>query len=386
MTKKIQVMMTLIRDELQEITPDAKQFLALSDQEQQDIAALAGEHSVAQLLGDALGNAPEAAELEVTKKLVRNTMSAFTHIRMIERERNRICRVLNEVQIPYIGLKGIRVRPYYPKPWMRTSCDNDILVREEDVDRAAELLIRALDYRQEGRKGFHDISLFSKSGIHLELHFNIRGRSDAMNRVLDRVWEDASPVPGTSEYVQSQEFFLFHIVAHMANHMLCGGCGIRPLIDLFLLREKMDYDEEKLLRLCDEAGIRAFYQNAVALSQVWFAGKPHTPVTGHLEQYIFRGGCYGTQEGEIAVTQNRTGKKFDYVASRVFLPYENMCTIYPVLKKRRWLLPVYQLRRWGRALKAGKLQFVRQSINAAQNVDEGYSLDVRQMLEENELL
>ena len=35
---------------------------------------------------------------------------------------------IKKVQIPFLPLKGSVIRQYYPEPWMRTSCDIDILV------------------------------------------------------------------------------------------------------------------------------------------------------------------------------------------------------------------------------------------------------------------
>ena len=42
------------------------------------------------------------------------------------------------------------------------------------------------------------------------------------------------------EHRMTNEFFLFHCVAHMAYHfVLGGGCGIRPMIDLYVMKQKL---------------------------------------------------------------------------------------------------------------------------------------------------
>ena len=44
----------------------------------------------------------------------------------------KICGVLEKEKIRYIPLKGAVIKEIYPQPWMRTSCDIDILVHEND--------------------------------------------------------------------------------------------------------------------------------------------------------------------------------------------------------------------------------------------------------------
>ena len=53
---------------------------------------------------------------------------------------------------------------------MRISCDIDILVHENDLERATNHLINNLGYSYDG-KGAHDVSLFLDKRVHLELHY-----------------------------------------------------------------------------------------------------------------------------------------------------------------------------------------------------------------------
>ena len=49
----------------------------------------------------------------------------------LEYEYKRVCNVLEEAGIDYLPLKGAVIRPLYPEPWMRVSCDIDILVHQD---------------------------------------------------------------------------------------------------------------------------------------------------------------------------------------------------------------------------------------------------------------
>ena len=100
-------------------------------------------------------------------------MLAVYRYEKINYELGRLRKVLNEAKIPFIPLKGSVLRRYYPEPWMRTSCDIDVLVHEEAVDQAAQIIVDKLGYAYE-KKQYHDISLMSDGGVHLELHHTIK--------------------------------------------------------------------------------------------------------------------------------------------------------------------------------------------------------------------
>ena len=71
---------------------------------------------------------------------------------------------------------------------MRTSCDIDILVREQDIDTAAQAIGEKLGYRYES-KNYHDISLKSESGVHLELHFSLKENEENIDGLLSDCWQ-----------------------------------------------------------------------------------------------------------------------------------------------------------------------------------------------------
>ena len=56
----------------------------------------------------------------------------------MEREFVRTCNLLEAAGLSYMPLKGAVIRSLYPEPWLRTSGDIDILVK--DADRAAAVL------------------------------------------------------------------------------------------------------------------------------------------------------------------------------------------------------------------------------------------------------
>ena len=77
---------------------------------------------------------------------------------------------------------------------MRTSCDIDILVHEKDLRSAISCLVENLKYT-EHEQNSHDVSLFSSSGVHLELHYDLveEGWANSSNAILQKVWDYVSP-------------------------------------------------------------------------------------------------------------------------------------------------------------------------------------------------
>ena len=258
-----------------------------------------------------------------------------------------ICKILEEEKIPYIPLKGAVIRDFYPEPWMRTSCDIDILVKEEDLERAAKAISEKLSFKSDGSRDYHDISMFSESCTHLELHFNIKENMENIDGVLSDVWKySQSDTDGGYRYKMTNEFLLFHIVSHMAYHVKCGGCGIRAFIDLYLLENNLSYDESKLLCLCEKCSIDTFRKAVEKLSAVWMGQQEHDELSKQLEEFILDGGLYGDIESAAAIKQTKNGGRTKYLLTLVFQPYEVLKEKYPVLKKHKWLIPFYQMKRW----------------------------------------
>lgn len=340
------MLFALLRSVLCGETLDKNLFQGLNEETLGHLYKLSKRHDMAHVVGAALDNAGLLGDSKTAGKFAKQQLMAIYRYENQKHELDRICDTLEESGIPFIPLKGSVIRDLYPEPWMRTSCDIDVLVHECDLDRAIKVLVDALGYKADEKKEYHDVSLYSDSGVHLELHFNIKENVEALDRVLECVWEYASPADEKSQrYVLSKEFFIYHIVAHASYHFIGGGCGIRPFADLWLLNQDLDYDREETLNLFKMSGIEDFFMATETLCGVWFSGKDHNELTEKMEKYIFRGGVYGTEESFIAARHSARGGKLGYARSRIFVSFEHLKTRYPSLKYRVFT-PFYQVRRW----------------------------------------
>ena len=352
-------------------------------------------HDVAHLVGNALNKcgafkslpsdmqeSERAAISKIKEKFTEQIFTAVYRYESINYELKQICQVLKKANIPFIPLKGSVIRRYYPEPWQRTSCDIDVLVKEKDADNAAEYLQTRLQYRCE-EKWKHDISLFSPSNVHVELHFKLLDSDFKQVKDLIDVWSgDEISLLSDSEYQMSKELFLLYHIYHMAKHFIHGGCGIKPFMDLWVIKNKVGFDEEKAQKMLQESGLLAFFERSTDLVNVWFEGKEHSEITQEMEDYVLQGGVYGTLEQHIAMSQNKKGGKFRHLMGRIFLPYKSMVIYYPSLKKCPILFPFYQVRRWFRILFCGGRKAAMNEIKLNQSLSEEKKQAAKRLIDE----
>lgn len=305
---------------------------------------LSKHHDMAHLVADALtrnGILPENEK--VRKAFEQEQMYAVYREIQMRTAMQKIREIFFCEKIQFVPLKGAVVRSLYPEPWMRTSCDIDILIHEKDLKKATQELIKA-GFTTDGKRDYHDISFFF-GGVHLELHFHIRENIEQLDKLLSDVWKNVKEKVDM-EFVETPEFYLFHHIAHMAYHFLWGGCGIKPFLDLWLLRKKGCCSEETILPLMQKCDLVPFYLAVNHLTDVWLEGKEHTELTCQMEPYILSGGVYGNPKNGNAAGAVRQKGRFRYLWSVAFPSPEVMRFLYPSLRKCPLLLPVYYVHRF----------------------------------------
>lgn len=330
----------------------------------EEVYVLALKYDLAHLVGQGASKLNLEA-CEALNQCKQSAMQAFMRYGRMNYEYESVCGVLEAEQIPFIPLKGAVLRQWYPEPWMRTSCDMDILVHKEDAERASTLLQEKLHYTREGGSP-HDISLYAPSGQQLELHYSLIEDfiSDASEQILSGVWQDAKPKEGKQYHlVISDPLFYYYHIAHMAKHFAHGGCGIRPFVDIWILENRVPHVRAEREALLEKGGLLKFAHAAEKLSRIWLSGEKNDPLSDQLEQFLFAGGKYGGLENRVSFSQAKQGGKLKYALSRIFLPYDVIKHYYPVLQKHKILTPVYQVVRWFRLLFCGG---VKRSVNELQ--------------------
>lgn len=361
--KHVETLFTLLRSVIKDQPLTEQERNAYSPDMLPDLLRLASMHDLAHLLSIAItkNGLPQNEAIDIEA----HVLKAVYRYEQLKYAYDKLCPALEDAKIPFIPLKGSVIRSYYPEPWMRTSCDVDVLVHKEDLEKAIAVLVNTLGY-EEKKKGSHDVSLFSPNHVHVELHFDLVEDSIVTNvaDVLKNVWEHSAVLENHAYWhAMSKEMFYFYHVAHMAKHFERGGCGIKPFIDLWLLESKINYDVTTRDALLEQGGLLTFANASRELSATWLDQTKASDVAKQMQAFVLYGGVYGTIDNLVAAQQHKRGGKFRYFLSRVILPYSLIKKYYPVLEKHPWLTPLMQVRRWIRLLFTGPSPTSRYELN-----------------------
>ncbi len=331
------------------LLPDAQQYEtieSLNDDLLSKLYEMSAKQDLAHLVAASLEKKGLLPKNQIGKAFEKQKMLSILRREQQNYEEKRICDLLEEERIDYILLKGAVIKRFYPEEWMRTSCDIDILIKPEQTEKAIKALTERFGYIHD-RAGNRDHSLIAKNRVNLELHYSLLSVDYRLNPLLLRAWEFAEAKEQGYEYAFTNEFFLYHTVAHAQYHFVEGGCGARCILDLWLLLRDLEYSEEKLFSLLDESGSRKFFLGLKELGKVWFEGLPHNESTLLLEEYILNGGMFGSRYNLGSTGMHKGGNNwFKYLWSRIYYPREKLEKVYYDLKEKPWLFPVYQVRRW----------------------------------------
>lgn len=317
----------------------------------------------------------ESLEAELLNSVYRYTK--------LDYELNCLCDALESAQVPFIPLKGSVIRKYYPEPWLRTSCDIDVLIQHCDIEKAKLCFQDTLKYKYIDENDYH-LSFASQNGCHIELHFDLiqDNRVNTASQVLKNVWDTAAKHTGFDYwYEMSDEMFYVYHITHMAKHFTRGGCGIRPFIDIFVLKKNVAYDEKKRELLLTEGGLKEFSNVAESLTNVWFNNAEPTEITLQLQDYILHGGVAGTNENYILIKQQELGGKFKYIFYKIFFPYNELKMLYPILRKHKWLTPIMEVRRWFRHIFYLRFKNAANELKFNDSVSESTSENMKTMLD-----
>lgn len=311
----------------------------IDDETMTELFIVSKKHDLAHIVADVLyNNGVLKSDSEIAQLFKQAQFNALYRYTRQDYAKEQVYKLFEEEKIKFIPLKGSVLRDYYKEPYMRTSGDVDILVEEKNLNQAKNALCKKLGFLVNAENKLHDVSLYTPEGVHIELHFSILSNKKNIDRVLKRVWEY---IQDTECFKKSMipEYFMFHHISHMYYNFVNGGCGVRPFIDLYILKKELNYNEEGLQKLLDECKILKFYYSVMELLDVWFGEAKNNKITEAMEIYILNGGVYGSLENKTAINENIYGNRIKYLLRRLFMPYNAIYYRYPILSKHKWMYP-----------------------------------------------
>ncbi len=315
--------------------------LELDAESAKALCILAKKHSIANLLYFAVREradfpAPLRAVLE------KELFSSAHRTLLQEHEGARVFAELRRLGVPYLVMKGAVIRPLYPTPEMRVSCDVDVFY-DKKHRREVDRMMESLGYTLRESDPNHDEYVHT-SGILVEMHRNIVTEYPTVDRYYADIWERLIPVEAC-EYRMSDEDFYIYSTVHTMKHFATAGTGIRSVMDTFVyLAAKPSLDRAYLEAELGKLRLLDFHRTIERLAAVWFGGEEMPPELSDISDYILGSGTYGVAvQRAVNDTASARGGKLGYLLFRAFPPYRWMAEKYPSLRRLPILLPFYWL-------------------------------------------
>lgn len=192
-------------------------------------------------------------------------------------ELQRILEFFRSKRIKAILLKGAALAKFmYGDIGLRSMSDLDILVKQEDLDKTKEIMLR-LDYisekdRQEEpnkTKEHHHIPVYKhrEKNIVVEIHWNISESSLGIE--MKPWWKRAQPVKlnACDVLIPSPEDMIIHLCIHLYNHGYDNRIFLRNLCDIneTLRNHREDINWNLLRNLTEEYSIHKQVYSVLSL-------------------------------------------------------------------------------------------------------------------------
>lgn len=307
---------------------------------------LAKSHTVIPLLYYGIMNSDIKINAELINIFFNYTCQSIAVAEKQKREFEILTKAFEENEIDFMPLKGSIIRSLYPKQEMRSMGDADILIKINQYSKIIPILEKiGLQYEQENK---HEIC-WKKYPFYLELHkYLVSPEHKDYFKFFGNGWQFSKLAEGFNhKYEMSDEDFFVFLFAHMTKHYRSSGVGIKHITDIWVyMNSKPDLDIEYIKCELKKLNMNVFFENVLRMVDAWFNGADFDDITYLITEKIFASGAFGTTESankSSALKDIKSGEVKNTRTTRilraVFLPYKNMCLLFPILTKIPVLLP-----------------------------------------------
>ena len=358
--------------------------------------SLAAEQEVFPLIFDTACLSPSFRDLNREKRQEWQEKALRIAIRQIVQTNEFLTLVLHaQAQgLNPVVLKGIVCRSLYPKPMLRPSVDEDLLIPPEETERWHSFFLSeglSIDEPDLDRAAAAEISYHRQnSPTYIELHKSLfppdSNAYGDLNQLFDGVLDRTVEVQIEDVKLRTlaPTDHLLYLICHAYKHFLHSGVGIRQVADMALFANAYggDINWEHIYRACQSVNIETF---TAALFQI--AHKhltmneipaPFAEIAvdeGPLLEDILSGGLYGTVDidrvhsGNMtldAVAAQKQGRRGSGVWHSLFPGAAYLQGHFPYAKKHPILLPLAWAQRLGNYLARSNTSSPAETIRIGQ--------------------
>lgn len=233
---------------------------------------------------------------------------------------NKLSKELSKNAIKHILVKGRTIAKYYPQEELRRFGDIDLLISPNDTEKVNKIIIQmGGEYYFE--KSDKNVDVYCLEKVSIEIHSKIAsGRAFSKSNIYERFTLDAcknSKVIKDYLYELDFETALVYSIYHVAKHFYEGGCGVRMIADLWLMKNATNQDiYDLVINKLEDMGLKDFALKVFAIGEKWF-GNSQVEITDfdEIQDYIITSGIYGKGNIGNEVSQIRKSEKGNYLTN-----------------------------------------------------------------------
>ena len=234
-------------------------------------------HSITTLAIDSI-NVIEIPE-DIKKMWKEDIIKQVSYITKLLHAQNDISNCLDSYCVNWSVLKGSSAALYYPNPYQRAFGDIDILVAENDYDKATELLSNiGFSFGRNIYKYDRHITA-RKNSIALELHhFFANTRSNGKDRILNDLLFNSLPncrteTIGNFTFKSLPDLEMGIVLIAHIHHHLRTGIGLRQILDFIMYTEKVlddNFWNSAFKSVARSLGYETLCKAVVRIGQLYF--------------------------------------------------------------------------------------------------------------------
>ncbi len=183
---------------------------------------------------------------------------------------NKIVAALNNACIRHIEAQGTIMKRLYPHPEWRMMSDIDFIIDKENLN-AAEEVMKKLGFETKNPNGV-EVDAYGKNGIAVELHSDFFDPNSMCYGTISDAFSMATQTGNTYSYSISDTAFYLYNLLHCIKHYLQRGVGIRRIMDLYLMKEKLAnrVDFQLIEKVLAENRYKDVANDLFAVADKWF--------------------------------------------------------------------------------------------------------------------
>ncbi len=310
----------------------------------------------------------ESAEI-YNKKFMEEKAKAIRKIMLLDVEREKICRFLEQNRIWYMPLKGVILKEMYPEIGMRQMSDNDILFDASCRNLVTDFM-KKRDYHLKSDNGNQCYEWLKEPVYNFEMHLNLFIKNqEVFYNYYKNVKEQLVRVDGKKyAYRFSDEDFYIYMTAHVYKHYSIGGTGLRSLLDYYVyLQNKEDYlDWKYIINELEKLNISEF-ENEIrnTAKNAFIPNSELSEKERKMVEFMLLSGTYGSEFGLIKSKAKLLGadSKSKYIFRRIFPDMKFLKRHFPTASRYPVLIPFVWVYRLVRALFKRRDKYIKEIRN-----------------------